>query len=387
MSEEEKKKIIDYAVLENTGFIADEPLETDLYFGANDRVDHNIAVLDMNWLPYYSRGELQHGVYYDTMSCVTFSALNILEAVLNYQIAHGMVSAENVQWLQEKEYFDEDGKLNLSDRFTAAMSNTTERGNTGGAVWWSIRNHGVVPEHMWTWDKGRDVPYDERFGDWFRDKSLIPEDVKAIGKEFKERFEVFYERTATTEAALKKALVHSPVHIFIPTSCPYDANRIQQYCDGSIGHAVSMCDDLEPRNYYPLFDHYLKNPQEEGQEQYIRRVVENYKFYPTGYVCTVTQKNAPNEEDMPNTFVKFLKDKNSAAVGILLPFTSPQTLENMALHYNKPVPKKADGGIDWDKLIEGEYELEAATSGEEPQAEAPAEETPAEETPKEELQQ
>lgn len=346
-------KIKDY-VKGNTGVILEPLKPEDLLFGNNVRgIEHNITLDDRNWYDYYSVGELQLGTYYDTASCVTFSALNILEAKFNYLIETNQISTANIEWLREKGYLNENGRVDFSDRFTAAMSGTTDKGNTGGKVWWSIRNHGVVPESAWAWDRGRDVPYEERFADWYRDKDLIPQEVKDLGKEFTERFEIFYEhvRIRDDRAELYEALKHSPVHVYIPTSCPYDEDRVQQYCDGNIGHAVSLIDDTDPRGYLPLFDHYLKQPQEEGNERYIRRVVENYKFYPYGYVCTINQKN------MDNDFVKIIKDKNSSAVGIWLPFTKPETLENMALHYNKKVPKTDEGGIDWSELIEGELEL------------------------------
>lgn len=109
------------------------------------------------------------------------------------------------------------------------------------------------------------------------------------------------------------------------------------------------------------------------QKLYIDYFNDTYQYDPWTYTDL---PNINQEDDMSNQFVKFIKDKNSAAVGIWLPFTSPETLKNMALMYNKEVPYKADGGIDWDKLIEGQLELEQPAN-----AEAETEHTPEETSP------
>lgn len=341
---------------QNHGVILDTPLDTDLFFGANDRVKHNVTIENRNWLPYFSDGELQIGTYFDTMGCVSFSANKTVEAVLNYLLVNGRLSDENTEWLHDNGYIVRE-KVNLSDRFTTAMSRTSRDGNTGGAVWWYIRNHGVVPESLVPWDRGRNVPQNEKYGDWYRNPDNLPQEAIDLGKEFVKRFDVFFERVPV--ARLHDALKHSPLQVFIPTACKYNEDRVQQFCGAGITHAVTLCDDHEPRNYYPLFDHYLKQPQETGQERFIRRVSLDYPFYTNGYVCTIIEKDIiPNQDDMPNNFVRVVKDKNSKATGFFVPAHSPETIENMARIYNKPVPKKDDGSIDWDKFVEGEVTFE-----------------------------
>ena len=46
-------------------------------------------VVCRDWKPYLPTGEKQSNRYFDTMACVTFSALNTLETQLNYQMANG----------------------------------------------------------------------------------------------------------------------------------------------------------------------------------------------------------------------------------------------------------------------------------------------------------
>lgn len=278
----------------NTGVILEPLRETDFIFGAN-KVKPNITLPETDkWFNWFSEGELQAGVYYDTFGCVTFSALNVVEAILNYQIANNMISANNLAWLKEQGYFNDKGQIDLADRFNYKMSNTNPNvGNTGSAVWSSIRHHGVVPEKVWTWNKGRDIPQEQKYVEWFN--SDIPQEVKDLGLEFKKRFEIFYEYVPIKRKQIKDALVHSPMQIFIPTSCQYDANKIQQYCNADIGHAVVLIDDIQAETYYPLFDTYIKQANLQGNERFIRKVVPNYKFHPYGYISHIIEKNTMNK--------------------------------------------------------------------------------------------
>lgn len=341
---------------QNRGVLLTELSPSALMLGTNDRVAHTITNPTFSWIEYFSRGELQIGTFFDTLGCVSFSANKVVEAILNYLIAHNQLAAKNVQWLKDNGYIGEDGKVNLSDRFLVAMSGTTEQGNTGEKVWWTIRNFGAVPEYMASWDRGRDVPYQQRFETWYRNPANISQAAKDLGKEFVARFAVFFEWVNTSKEGLLYGLVYSPVQVYIPTDCP-TVNTVQQACSAGITHAVSVCDDLEPRGYWPLFDHYTKQPQEEGQERFIRRVAPNYPFYSYGVVCTIAEKNITHE-DMSNNFVRVVKDANGSAVGYFLPAHSPAMIEQMAALYGKTVPKNEKGEIDWNKFIEGTVTFE-----------------------------
>lgn len=342
--------MIDFAKNRNTGVIIEAPLPTDLYFG-NDRIVHTIN-REGSWLPYFPKGEMQIGTYYDTCACVTFSALNIIEAQMNYLIRTGNIEVQNLEWLYENEYINAAGDVEFSDRFTAKMSNTDPNvGNTTSNVWWSIRNHGLVPESRWAWDRGRDIPNQEKFVEWYY--QLIPKNIKDLGLEFRERFEIFYERVQITDTRteLIAALKHSPIQVIIAPGCPLQAG-VHQRCTQNFGHALALFDDrVLPQNYYPLFDHYINDDSADGQNRFIRKVSENYIFYYYGYASTIT------ERPMENNFVKILKDRNSKAVGFFIPATSPDALATMALAFGKTIVKTTPADIDWDKTIEGYYDL------------------------------
>lgn len=60
------------------------------------RVDLNVGGDFTQYLPV---DELQIGVYFDTLACVSFSALNAVEVVLNVLLQTGKLPDEGIQYL------------------------------------------------------------------------------------------------------------------------------------------------------------------------------------------------------------------------------------------------------------------------------------------------
>ena len=291
---------------DNYGLILDNRTdERDLFFGANERVNHKYTVSD--WLPYYSVGELQHGTYFDTMSCVTFATLNILEAKFNYLLDENILSDDNLKWLNEKGYI-ENGKFNFSDRFIASLSGTTNRGNNARNVWNAIRKYGLVSEKICDWDRSRDVVYEERFPDWYRDPKNVSQEALDLGKEFLERFNILYERVY--RADYFEAVKHSPLLVFISTGCPKEGD-MQMACDKTTNHAVSLPN--ANGEFLKLFDHYHKNPIGEGQEKFLRKVSKDFLTYSFGYSCSVSEKE-PKEDKCIMKLIKTAGDPRIWAV-------------------------------------------------------------------------
>lgn len=290
----------------NHGLIPDQSTdERDLFFGANDRVKHEHSVDD--WLPYYSVGELQHGTYFDTMSCVTFATLNIIEAKFNYLLKKELISSDSLNWLKEKGYI-ENGKFNFSDRFIASLSGTTQKGNNARNVWNAIRKYGLVPQHMCDWDRGRDAVYEERFAEWYRDPENVSRETLDLGKEFLERFDILYERVQ--KADYFEAVKHSPLLVFIATSCPKEEDY-QLACGNTVNHAVSLPN--ANGEFLQLFDHYHKNPNGEGQEKFLRKVSKDYLNYSFGYSCSVSEIK-PKEDKCIMKLIKTAGDPRIWAV-------------------------------------------------------------------------
>lgn len=138
----------------------------------------------VKWKDFSSRAELQKRPF-ETWSCVTFSALDCLETIGNYRTVNKLFSEEQVKWLKDKGYTDDDGYLNFSDRFISIMSGTSRNGNSLDTVAETIRSKGLIPEKMLPW--GGDTV------DEYWDKNVITQAMLDLGKEFLTRFTIQHD--------------------------------------------------------------------------------------------------------------------------------------------------------------------------------------------------
>lgn len=224
-----------------TGLIIKAPSPNDYIVGASP-ITGKIEERLVNgiWTPYRPINEVQFKKFsFDTMSCASFSANNVIEYQINWMLQNGKINPELKAWLNSKGYL-ENGVLNLSDRFTAIMSGTTKQGNFFQAVWDSIRKNGVIPE--------REFPFGGNTFEQYHDANLITPEMKALGLEWTTKFESFYEWITfdnnpdfTTDQiiACKAALKFAPLHIAIPVP-------------GT--HAITLEAIQEPN--LTVFDHY-----------------------------------------------------------------------------------------------------------------------------------
>src|SRR3990167_250785 len=190
--------------MKNLGVII-QPKASDYYAG---QLPYEVVNPIGVWYDFEPTPEMQKDHDTDTMACVTFSALNILET---------------------QYYFLTGQRINFSDRFIAKVSGTTQQGNTCQAVLDAIRHYGLVLES--------DYPTPTDF-DWNEYYAPIPNEVfgKAILKPINGVSPVSYEFGATDYA---KELKQAPLQMLIEKGNPY--------------HAVEMVSLTHQFNSYPPY--------------------------------------------------------------------------------------------------------------------------------------
>lgn len=237
----------------NTGYLEQEPRLTDFISGVASGILPEIRNPSGNWSLYLPGNEAQIGVYFDTLACVTFSALNVIETQLNFLLATGQIPSEKIAQLAELGVL-KDGKFNFSDRFTAKMSGTTKQGNYLVAVWDSIRKDGLLAESDW------DYPRDQRqpvfvWEDYYKE---IPQELKDKAKKFLDIFDIKYEwltagKNATPEQ-MDEWLKTGPVQIATAVCPPWNTDQIIAGCSLAVGHATTVY--RVDANSFDILDHY-----------------------------------------------------------------------------------------------------------------------------------
>src|SRR3990167_5826713 len=175
----------------------DDP--TEYQFGALSGIVHESRNTLKDWRLFEPTPEAQKYSRFDTYGCASFSGHNSLEIQFNLLIKSNLIRQEDLNWLKEKGYFDESGKINFDDRWIVLLSGTKPGvGNYLATIWDTIRKVGLVPQ--------RSVPFNENWTEYqYYDKSDFPKEAYGLGLEFLKRFYIQYERVATDDNTLKKA--------------------------------------------------------------------------------------------------------------------------------------------------------------------------------------
>ena len=200
--------------MQQTGFLYEfDPRD---YITGASPLAWDIVNKDGDWRNWKPLDEKQYDIKFDTMSCTTFSALNVIETWVNWLMYNDKLTVAQLEELN-KLGFIENGKFNASDRFTAIMSGTTQKGNYFPSVWNSIKTDGLLPE--------KDFPYGGNNWNEYHNKSLITEAMKTKAKKILDILEFAYEWTPVTETSieLSEALKQAPVQVAVTKEAPQHA--------------------------------------------------------------------------------------------------------------------------------------------------------------------
>ncbi len=234
------------------------PLEdkSEYIFGGVSGIVHEVRNTTRDWRPFEPTGELQRHIFFDDMGCASHSGENDIEMQFNLLIKSSLIRPEDLDWLKNNGYFDENGKINFDDRWIVVLSGTKPGvGNYLAAIWDTARIVGMIPQGSMPFrdDMSQSDYYDVNyFGPGFPGKKLSSDDLKKLaekwnkkaydlGQEFLKRFYVQYERiTDLSDNSLKKALEHAPVHIGTPVCPGWNDGGVVKYCDLNANHATVL---------------------------------------------------------------------------------------------------------------------------------------------------
>lgn len=212
--------------------ITPSPSPNDWIMGAESGIIPVVRRSDSDWRNFIPSSEAQRDIDFDTCSCVTFSATNVIETFLNYYIANGLLSQDHLDFLKVFRFIDVNNKINISDRFTAIMSGTTALGNTVPTVANSIKNTGLLSE--------KDFPFGGINFAQYQDRTKISNYMIARAKKFLNYFSTNFEwvmfaagnqNSSSESQVLSAALKEAPLQICVPITA-YHAEELLQLIPG-----------------------------------------------------------------------------------------------------------------------------------------------------------
>jgi len=244
--------IKDFFTNYSDGFIEVAPTETD-YFHTPDgtlggEVLKKVLIKNGDFSPYRPDGELQrrsNGT--ETMACVTFSAMNCIETIINYFIyLVNSNQAENYQ-IEIVRIFREfnlikNDKANFSDRYIAKLSGTTSNGNNQQRVANAIRHYGLVSEDDWGWVSG--------WNEYYKD---IPNEIIAKGQRLLKYIEFNYEWVIPSHFSGSRQ--YGPIQTSVYAGFGWGSSLIYRFTTTSRNHAVTS-DYEKTSSYSGIFDSY-----------------------------------------------------------------------------------------------------------------------------------
>jgi hypothetical protein len=289
--------------MKNYGLLPDlrsqEMKDRDFIFGADNGVNKVVLMPDLSWFDDTLIPAKQHGVYFDSMGCVSFSLSGQAEYVFNRMIELGLVSKLDLDWLKEKGYFDANNKINFSERYLAKMSGTTRQGNALWKVVDTAKHYGFIPYGKWTFPSEQRTPV----FDWDDFYAEIPQELIDLGIEFAKRFNIQYEQVFTSNHELMKdALKYAPPQITL-FAYPIPENDIYPKDERTLNHAVvGTYEDTEKQLRF-IRDSYQDWYNNEAP--YYKKLAWDYIYGSTGYILYFNSSN-----DTPMIFRKEMTSPN-----------------------------------------------------------------------------
>lgn len=192
-----------------------------------------------NWTPYLPTNERQNRGF-ETFSCVSFSALNIIEMQIKYLYMTGAMNEDTLKYLKDVYDMNDNGDVNFSDRYIAILSGTTRQGNSGNNVAETIRKYGLIPDKI--------LPFEGDNFDEFMNKNAVTDEMIFLGKQFlvKSGLNYAYEWVyiygdkANAFDVLSKHIKQAPLQIFSPICPGWSYDRPVKTCPSNIPQHATL---------------------------------------------------------------------------------------------------------------------------------------------------
>lgn len=172
----------------NSGFVYEAPvIDKDWVAGTDRSIETCLGAqalqADGQWDAFLPPREQQFNASFDTMSCVSFANLNVVEMLIRRLFG------------EQKEY---------ADRFLSRASGTTQNGNSPTRVAETLRLNGVVDEPVWPWNN---------ITSWADFAADIPKSIYDQAKKW--GYDFNHEFVPSNPTSMKAALPFGPLSVSV----------------------------------------------------------------------------------------------------------------------------------------------------------------------------
>lgn len=282
--------------------------KTDWILGANSPLDLKVRVKDKNWKPYTSQHEIQvynvgYSDSYDTSLCTQYSATDVIEHIINWDLENNEVPLVIKDWLQKEGYLV-NGRLEISERLGGANSEMTPSGTYLYKTANAIKNFGIVPQSK--------LPLATNFLDNIN-PLLIPQDVYTLGKKSKEYITINWNWVDKSQVS--EVLKDSPLMATVKYA---DGEGILAP-QGDHNHAIMVAG--EESDHYVIDDSYWRQYKKYTKSynnqaiSWIQKVsyVDNF----LQFTITYNINNMNTDEFIKNNDKRIIRNINTGAYGVI----------------------------------------------------------------------
>ncbi len=270
--------------LTNTGLIEQAPLITQWVLGAETGIKAVVVMASGQWDQYLPTFESQLGVGFESNLCVTFSGLNVIETYVDFLVATKQLSDLTIQQLTDLGFFDENGKFNCNEMFSANLNGSTQNGNSLGNFWESIHRDGLLPQRDWLDIHTQVHSFSELY-------QPVPQNLKDKAKKILNILDINFHWVLTGTpnlATLREALKQSPLHVATPVCPSWNSGDVTSCGSTQLAHATMIYgyDSTSEKD----FDHY--NPAN-------KKLSTDY-YIPYAIACSIKEKALPVKPNKPH---------------------------------------------------------------------------------------
>lgn len=228
-------------------------------------IDHVVRNESGDWTQDLCQYEPQK-YKFDLNICAQLSSINSVETQCNYLKRTGQFSTEALKWFSDNGYFDENGRFDFSEQFTAILAGCSINGSSQWWAWQSMATFGLLPwkDLHYTMERSNQFDTQEEMCKDHYSKNNITQAMKDKAVQALKYIKIEYEWLRNVginqggfTGDFQKELQQSPIGVGVPIcSNPEWNSGAPAVCSLNTAHHAVMCFRQKVSGAKVVWDHY-----------------------------------------------------------------------------------------------------------------------------------